>query len=263
MLESLLLGAIQGVAEWLPISSEGAVILVKENFFSNGETLLNLIEFSLFLHLGTFLAALVYFRKDVARITEALLRPRRASAENRTVMRFLVVATLVSALVGGGLLFFAQEAFSEATGRGLMALIGLMLFVTAALQWKKRRGGVRRQGDMTTLDGLLLGFAQGFTVIPGLSRSGTTVALLLLRGVREEDALKLSFLMSLPVVLGANIVLNIDGLLNLSVNTLVALAASFVFGLATVHWLMKFASRINFASFVLFFAILSLLAALL
>lgn len=113
------------------------------------------------------------------------------------------------------------------------------------------------------LESLILGAAQGVAEwLPGLSRSGLTVAALLLRQFDDEVALKLSFLLSLPIVLAGNILLNSE-YLYFNLSNLVALAASFIFGLLSIHWLLALARRINFGYFTLVFGLLVIASAFL
>lgn len=263
MLESIILGAIQGIAEWLPISSEGAIVLVKNNFFGGG-ALSDTIQLALFLHLGTFFAALVYFRHDVASLLKALVRYRVSSGPDRRLLRFLILATLVSAVLGGILFWLIGriESDSAFTGRAVTAAVGALLLVTAYLQLKAGKEGERELGEKIRTDGILLGVVQGLAVLPGLSRSGLTVAALLLRKFRDTEALRLSFLMSLPMVLAGNIVLNL-GDFSITPALLAGLLASFVFGLLTIDILLKLARKIQFGYFVLVFGILTIAAALL
>jgi len=100
---------------------------------------------------------------------------------------------------------------------------------------------------------------QGFAALPGLSRSGLTVSTLLFRKVNEKDSLKLSFLLSLPIVLGGNILLNSE-YFNFSLDSLISLSASFLFGLLTIHYLLKLAKKINFGWFVFAFGALMIIA---
>ena len=99
-LEPIILGAIQGIAEWLPVSSEGLIVLVKMNFFGKTEIIKDIIEFSLFLHLGTFFAALVYFRKDVADALKTIFRYKTAAKEEKNLLHFLAVTTIISGVFG-------------------------------------------------------------------------------------------------------------------------------------------------------------------
>jgi len=123
----------------------------------------------------------------------------------------------------------------------------------------KKKGGYRTVRDLKMIDGVLLGIVQGFATLPGFSRSGLTVSALLLCKLDKTYALKLSFLMSLPIVLGGNLVFNFNAFA-LSVEALVGLFFSFIFGLATIHLLLKIAQKVNFGYFVLFFGILTILS---
>ncbi len=262
MIESFVLGAIQGITEWLPISSEGMIVLAKVNLFPESLEMADLISYALFLHLGTFFAALIYFKKEVAFLLKSSFRYRESAPEVKKQLNFYLLATLFSALVGGAFLFFlSQTEKMGLTGKGITLLVGVMLWVTAFLQLKKKEKGKRSFVDLKAFDGLLLGLVQGLSIMPGLSRSGITVSALLLRKFEESRALKMSFIMSLPVVLGGNIALNLDKL-NFSPEALTALLLSFLFGILTIHILLKIAGKLNFGLFVCFFGILIALSLL-
>lgn len=262
MVQNIVLGIIQGVAEWLPVSSEGLIILVGSNFFgltSLGEA----VRLALFLHLGTFLAALIYFRKDVKKILGALFYWPGSTEETRKVLIFLLVATFISGILGLSLLKFLEGIESEFifTSKIITLGIGFLLVLTGFLQIKAKRRGTKSVTGLKLLDGIILGFVQGIAALPGLSRSGLTVSTLLLKNFNGRDALRLSFLLSLPVVLGGNIVLNLDKFL-LDVNAFLGLLFSFVFGLLTIHVLIKLAGKLNFGKFILIFGFLTILAGL-
>ena len=262
MLEGILLGIIQGITEWLPISSEGILVLVKSNFFGGGESLRELIQLAIFLHVGTFGAALLYLRRDVWILGKALFMRKTANGETQKTLRFLVLATFISGIIG----FFLLEVFLaavedqvELTARVITFAVGVLLLGTAFVQMKAKRNGEKGMGDLRDRDGLLLGIAQGLSVLPGFSRSGLTIAALLLRKFDDAVALRLSFLMSLPVVLGANIVLNSKDFVVTAV-AVWGVLFSFLFGIVTIHFLMKLAGKVNFGYFVLFFGILTVVS---
>ncbi len=266
MFEGIVVGIIQGIAEWIPISSEGMIVLAEINLF--GKTgIEEIIKFALFLHLGTFLAALVYLRKEVWALCKTLIQYKKSGAEEKNIFRFLLVSTFISGGLGFGLLKIIGEFEKqiEFSGHVFTGIVGMLLLGTAYLQLKKKEKSNRKEGEVTLKDSVILGIAQGIAVLPGLSRSGLTVSALLLRKVEDDAALRLSFLMSLPIVLLGNIVLNFEALKNpeaISAVALWGLAASFFFGLATIHILMKIAKKINFGHFVGFFGILMLIAAI-
>ena len=261
MLEAIVTGIIQGIAEWLPISSEGLLVLVKVKFFNCSDSIDLIIRNVLLLHFGTFLAALVYFHRYIWSLLKASFNYRKAELAKKQVIKFLIIATLISGFFGYLLLeFFVKiDLGSETAGRTLTLLIGFLLLITAALQFKAPGGGYKKSRDLKTKDSVLLGLAQALAPLPGLSRSGLTVSALLLRKFDKTTALRLSFVMSLPIVLAGNILLNLNKLV-ISAEALVGLLCSFIFGLATISLLIKAARNINFGYFVLIFGVLTIIS---
>lgn len=261
MIEQIILGIIQGIAEWLPVSSEGLIVLVKANFLSNDGNIESIIRQALFLHFGTFLAALLYFRHDVGKLIKAIFQYKSQSSDTQKLLLFLVISTIISGILGFCLIKMLSHFTSQFTAQTkiITLAIGCLLLGTAYLELRSKKSGCREIKDIRIIDCVLLGVVQGFAALPGLSRSGLTVSVLLLRKLDRICALKLSFLMSLPIVLGGNIVLNLNTL-SWSGEALVGLFFSFVFGLATIHLLLKIAEKINFGYFVLIFGILTILS---
>ncbi len=261
MIEVIILGAIQGIAEWLPVSSEGMVVLVQTVFFDEAN-FSALVSFAIWLHVGTFFAALVYFWKDVVRLVRGLFCYKKSRKETQSLLRFLIISTLISGGIGFALLK-GLEGLLEGIGAQvfwIVMLVGVSLLITGYLQLTKKVKGIRKEGELCTKDAVILGIVQGFAIVPGLSRSGLTVAALLLRKFHDVSALRLSFLMSMPIVLGANIVLQ-AGELSITKESLIGLFVAFVLGLATIHGLMIFARKVNVGLFVLLFGILTIASA--
>jgi len=260
ILKEICLGAAQGVLEWLPVSSEGVLFLIKTNFF-NFQSLELLIKEILFLHLGTFLAALIYFKKDVNLLIKTSLQYRSATKEMKKMLNFLLIGTAVSGLIG--LVFISLISRTEKLSfapKIITIIIGIMLLVTALIQLKaSNKEKMRSLKDINLKDGLITGIAQGFAVLPGLSRSGLTVSSLLLRKIDDFWSLKLSFLLSLPIVLGGNIILNFPHF-SFSWGLFIEFLSSFIFGILTIHTLLKIAKKLNFGYFVLIFALITLTA---
>jgi len=252
MFEQIILGAIQGITEWVPVSSKTCVILAKIYFFNSHATLNELIQYALFLHLGTFFAAVVYFWKDIVKIVNAAISPMKADEDGRQILIFLIITTILTAL---GLLL-TDKASGLAHGArhakaALMSIIAAFMIVTGFLQIKVKNSGKRTPKDLTVLDGILLGLAQAIATLPGLSRAGTTMAALSFRNFDKEHTLKLSFLMSLPVIFVGNIVKNYHAIFSFGPQWIGAITA-FVVGLASIGALMQFARRMNFGAFLIF-----------
>lgn len=262
MLEAIVSGIVQGITEWLPVSSEGILVLLKTKVFQSSDSLDLIIKQVLFLHLGTFFAALIYFRQYVWSLTKTLFNYGSAQQSKQQVLKFLLISTLISGVLG----FFLLKSFtylgdmSEAAAKSITLIIGFLLLVTAVLQYRMPSRGYKSLGDVKNKDSILLGVMQGLAALPGLSRSGLTVSALLLRKFDRRPALELSFLMSLPIVLGGNIILNFKDLV-LSGTNLVGLIFSFVFGILTIGLLLKIAKKVNFCYFVFIFGLLTIVSA--
>ena len=190
---------------------------------------------------------LIVFRKEVAGIVRELITtPRKPSP----LLSFLVVATIASGVVGIPLLVALNEVSNRA-GAAAMVVIGAAMLVTGIVQLRRRQAGSRERGDLSMSDGILAGLAQGVAVIPGLSRSGMTVSLLLARQVERREALVLSFLMSVPATLGAALYAGLDSGFASSGEALVAAGIAFVVGLVAIQAVLAAAQKINFGAFVL------------
>ena len=243
--EALLLGLLQGVLEWLPVSSEGVIVLahsiVLEGDLAEG------IDYALWLHIGTAPSAIVAFRGDVAGILrDVLTKPAKPSP----LTAFLFLSTLVSGMIGLPLLLFLTE-IAAGLGYAAMVVVGVALLVTGALQLRRPSAGARTRADLSGVDGLLAGVSQGLSVVPGLSRSGLTVAALLWRKVDRREALVVSFLMSVPASMGAATYAWMSGSFSISAEALAAAAVAFVTGLVTIRALVEVAERVNFGVFLL------------
>tara|TARA_Y100000310_G_scaffold273705_1_gene289330 strand:+ start:9609 stop:10412 length:804 start_codon:yes stop_codon:yes gene_type:complete len=256
MFEVITLGIVQGITEWLPVSSSAMVLLVQNTFFNTGSTISENIQLILFLHLGTFFAAIIYFWKDVKKILTTLFTYTKSSHEDKSVLNFLIISTIISGGIGYSILKIIEsiDGIATVSMQSINLVIGFFLIVTALMQFIKPLV-TRYDKELNYKDSLFLGFLQGISAIPGISRSGNTVAGLLLRGCDRETALRISFIMGLPITLFANIFLNLNGLI-ITIENILAVIFSFIFGLLTIHSLMRIARKINFGYFVLGFGIL-------
>ncbi|MFB6212858.1 MAG: undecaprenyl-diphosphate phosphatase [Candidatus Magasanikbacteria bacterium] len=258
MIEKITLAATQGILEWLPVSSEGFLVLIKANFF-NGGNISSIVDYALFLHFGTFLAALVYFRAEVWKLIVAGFNYFDAEQKKRKVFDFLLISTIVSGLLGLLLLEglrFVENSFNFG-GSVITAGVGVLLLFTGFMQLKAGSVEKRIEVDISYWDGVLLGIVQGLAVLPGISRSGFTVSALLLKDFKEEVSLRLSFLMSLPIVFFGNLVMNSSKIF-FSFKSLAVIFISFIFGLITIDLLLKTARKMNFGWFVILFGLLTI-----
>lgn len=258
-LEPVLLGILQGILEWLPVSSEGVSSLVMMNFF--GKSLSEAVFLSLWLHTGTLLAAMFYFREDLLGIIKNLPHYKIRDGEScNGLTTFLIAATVITGVIGAPLLFLGLDGLGFSFSLA-MALVGALLVVTGLVQLIGKK--IRVTGKKLDLkDSVTLGIVQAFSVLPGLSRSGLTTSALLFRKYEAKEALRLSFLMSIPAVLAAEAGLLFIGKVAFDLYSAVALLFSFAVGLATIKLLMKAAERINFGWFCIALGLLAMMAVL-
>jgi len=224
LLTSLVIAVVQGLTEWLPVSSSGHLILFESLLSFEGG-----LMFDVALHFGTLMAVFVYFGGDIVDIVREVLSGRWRSGNGRLGI-LVVVATVPAALFG----YFFKGIFEMAFGS--LGIVALGFAVTGIFLMISSIGGkgVRK---LSYVGALLIGLAQIFALFPGISRSGATIGAGLLLGLREKEALKFSFLMSIPIIFGANILT--IGNQTLPPILIWATLVSFFVGLLTIHLLYK------------------------
>ncbi len=246
---AFLAGLLQGATEWLPVSSSGQVVLLLEGMGVDAEDTLAL---AFFLHFGTLFAVLARLRGDVREVLGDLGKWREDP-----MVRFLLVATVVSLVVGFALVQTLEEAVEGSLGGVFLTLlVGAMLIVTGfVLRTAKGRLGDRKVEDLADGDAAVLGLVQGLAALPGISRSGMTVSALLMDRVDADEALRLSFLMSIPVTIAVVLYeLVIWDIASIGVVPVtIGVGASFVFGYLTIDGLLALSRRIDWSVFCVIF----------
>jgi len=249
LLYAIMLGILQGVTEFLPVSSSGHLVLA-EHFlgFSEGG-----LVFDVALHLGTLAAILVYFRRDFRLMAAALLPGRVANPDaafHRRLFFFLCLATVPGALFGVLLEKPAETLFrSPALVGATLGGVGLLLL------WAERAGRRNRNIHAISLaDALLIGLSQALAVVPGVSRSGITMSTGLFRGLNRETAARFSFLMSAPIIFGAGVyslpkILKQGAVGGEGTMFLAGFLAAALSGYAVIAWLLKFIRTRSFDIF--------------
>ncbi|MBN2334818.1 undecaprenyl-diphosphate phosphatase [Candidatus Bathyarchaeota archaeon] len=248
--ESLIIGALQGLLEWLPVSSEGNLVLVLVSVLGlePAETL----RLAIVLHLGTGVAALIYLRRDVWDIMLG------ATEENRGLRLKLAVITGLTGAVG--LPIYLALDVSAGLGEALLALTGLALIVTGVVQRGRPLSGERDASSLDWGETVTLGIVQGLAIIPGLSRSGVTTSTLLFRGFSGGESLRLSFLMSIPASFAASLGLMAINGFEFTSSALVSVVAALVVGYSTMGTLIGLAERTSFWKICIGLGALALLA---
>ncbi len=206
-LQSVMLGIIQGLTEFLPVSSSGHLVLLQNLFGIREPELL----FDISLHLGTLLAVFIVFYKEILRILQTLLRLpalikssgnlKSVFADNEEIRIFalIIIGSVPTAILG--ILFHkvADQIF------GSVWIVGVMLLVTGTLLWFTRQMSDEGRPliKVSIRDALMIGLIQGMAIMPGISRSGATISMALFLGMNREVAGRYSFLLSIPAILGA------------------------------------------------------------
>jgi len=258
-INTIILGIIQGVTEFLPVSSSGHLVIAEHllpNWHQPG------IVFEILLHLATLLAVVIFFRRDITMLAGAVLRPEPHTKDRRHLFFMLMLASIPTGIVG----FFGKKFFTSVFNR--LDLVGLMLLITALLLWLAEK---RITPEKTVVDGksaLLIGTVQGLAILPGISRSGSTIAAAMLAGIAGESAARFSFLLSIPAITGA-VLLNLKEISTLPPEQLPAcldgFAAALITGLMSLKLLLLIIKKRRlsfFAGYCLIAGIATLLLAL-
>lgn len=260
----IVLGVVQGVSEWLPISSKTQVIFASTYLF--GLTFSEAYAFGLFLEAGTFIAAVYYFRREVWGVLKALVG--KGNEEERRLLKFLVIVTAFTAVVGVVIYEFVSETLSgPVLGLPMIALGSILIGDGILISLAKGRF-VPKKGlkDLGTRELVLLGIVQGISALPGVSRSGATVSAMLLLGINPEDSFKLSFLALIPASVGAAGVTVLFS--NLQLGTvvsivgvpviLIAILVSVAIGIVFIRLLLRFAGSRRIALLTISLGILAI-----
>lgn len=249
LIQILVLGLVQAITEWVPLSSKTIDAVIYTKFFGGAPE--NVIPMLLFLHLGTLIAATIYFRKEIADIARKFLQaPTDARRHASGKVGFLAAALFCTALVGVPILLLLRFVLPSIDGSTLLVLMGAGLVLTGYLLSSQQKRRWRNFESASWQDGVLTGLMQGFSTIPGVSRAGSTTTALIWRGFDSESAFHLSFLLSIPTVFLAEVALWAvqGGVAGISWMDGIALAASSCFfGYLTIGFLIRAAHRINVA----------------
>lgn len=256
IIQSIILGIVQGVGEFLPISSSAHLVLVPYLFGWEESGL----AFDVALHFGTLLAVLAIFFKDWWNLFMGAVRKitkKEDSTENK-MFWYLVIATIPGALVG-----FILDDVIENVFRKQIWLIALALAVMGVLIYVGDKWASKHYKKETTFDKIslkqafIVGCSQALAVIPGFSRSGTTILTGRLMGISKEAVTKFTFLLSVPIIFGATILKVGD--LTFSIEVVVGVLTSFVVGVLSIKFLLSYIKKHDFSVFAFYRVILALI----
>ena len=258
-LDALLLGAVEGVTEFLPVSSTGHLTIL-ENLLGYDIDDPDITAFTAIIQIGAVLATILYLRRDIWRIGTAWLRGVASAEQRGPDYRFGWAVILGSLPIGVLALLFKDEI--ETTLRSLW-VVATALILWSGVMWyaDSRATQERHEDDVTWRDTLVIGLVQSLALIPGISRSGATMSAGLLRGIDRVTVTRLSFFLSIPALSAATVQQSVSRYDEISTGvgwgpTLLAMAVSFVVAYATVDWLLKFIARHTYTVFIVYRVVL-------
>lgn len=263
ILQAIMLGIIQGITEFVPISSSGHLVLVPY-IFNWQIPVEHAWVFNVLVQVGTLVAVIIYFWRDLVSILLSFLdglRKRQPFASSETRMGWYLILTTIPATIIGMIFKDTVEAAFDSP-RATAAF----LLLTALLLLFAERAGQRQKvlGDMTWKDALIIGCFQILALFPGVSRSGSTITGGMLRNLDRPTAARFSFLMSVPVMLGAGLLATFDlfevsNLQGLLLPLIIGFLTSVIVGYLAIHWLLTFLARRPLYIFSIYCAALGLL----
>ena len=225
IIAALILAVVQGITEWIPVSSSGHLVLFEKMLGYQGG-----LTFEVALHFGTLMAVFVYFGKDIVDIIKDVIRLDFKTENGRTGL-FLIIATIPVGIIG----FLFIDVFERAFNNLYLAALGFgvtgLLLLISTLDLDKSKDKLRAK------DSLIIGIVQIFSILPGISRSGSTMSTGMLLGLSPKASARFSFLLSIPVIFGANILA--IGNERLPPSLIWASLVSFIVGLGVMHWMFK------------------------
>ncbi len=261
--QAIALGTIQGLTEFIPVSSSGHLVFFQVLFGFEEP----MIAFDVAVHCGTLLAVFVFFKTEIVKILFdffSVFFTDKKNLINQTDSSKLWLCILIT-LIPTGILAIIFKKFIELTFSNLFYvaiawfIIGIFLIASAKFQ-----SGTKVLEKISYKDSLWIGLAQGIALIPGISRSGSTILTGMFLGIKKEDAARFSFLMAIPAIIGAVVLDARENISYFSENIVCVLAGfltSFVVGYFVIKWLMKLISRGQFFIFGFYCIVMSFVAA--
>lgn len=252
MKEPIILGIVQGISEFLPISSSAHLILIRFlfNFKNYSET------FDISLHFGTLLAILIFFSKEWLILFHSIFQ--KNNTNEKKLLKNIIISSIPTAIAG-----FLLDDIIENYFRNQLLLIALLLSIVGILLyesdiWAQKHYKIQTDiNNITTTQALLIGLSQTFAIIPGFSRSGTTILTGRLIGIDKESITKYTFLLSIPIILGATL-LKINEL-TLTKDLIIGTISSFITGILCIKFLLKYIKNHSFLIFAYYRIIITII----
>lgn len=254
--DAIILGIVQGLTEFLPVSSSGHLIVVGQLL---GRSFEGALFFDVALHLATLLAVVIYFWKDIWRLKLGfwywLLKRAPMQHDDRVLLWAILLGTIPAVILGLWAGDFLETVFRSATVVAVALIAGSILFIFAEKVGKQTE-------SLTVKKGFIIGIFQALALVPGMSRSGSTIAGGLIFGLSREMAAKFSFFLAMPIILGAGVVKLLDTTAQGAIDigpVIVGSIAAFIVGITAIHYLLKYLRSHSLYVFVWYRVALALL----
>lgn len=276
ILQSIVLGIIQGATEFIPVSSSAHLVIVPWLFGWN-DAVLTSLSFDVSLHIGTLLAVLIYFAKDWWRLLKAgvmsIIERKIGDDPDRRMAWLIVIGTIPGGLVGMLAEDFIDGLFHQSGSQihtTAMVVMAVIIALWGLVLWLADEHGSRTEGlsGLTFKNAILIGLAQALAVFPGISRSGSTIAAGLFLGFKREAAARFSFYLSAPIIIGAGLksvyeILKLQSSGMITSNEMLlfpaGMLAAAVSGFICIHWLLSYLQKNSVKPFVYYRWALALL----
>lgn len=257
LLNSVILGVIQGATEFIPVSSSGHLIIFRDILGLNGT---NDLSFDAVLQLATVLSVIVYFYKDIWKIILSFLNWiffKPVEQKEKNLILAIIIGTIPAVIAGFLLESYMDTVFRNAKLVALVLILGSIVFYFAEKFGKQN-------AEISVKKGLWIGLFQCLALVPGFSRSGATISGGLFTGISREGATRFSFLLSVPIILGSGLKKLLDiyqsgALGNVGLDLVVASTTAFVVGLFVIHFLIKYLKSHSLNIFGLYRVFLAIL----
>lgn len=272
ILQAIIMGIVQGLSEFLPISSSAHLVISSNlyKYFTNIQhsELPQEIFLDIMLHLGTLIAVLIFFRKDIAEMIKAFIsgcKTKDFSSNNAKMALYIIIGTIITVIVAYPLQYAAEYLVNSPKTVGILLIITGLLLIGSEMYSKKLS---EKSENIDFKTSIFVAVAQGLAALPGFSRSGLTIAAALFNKKERVAAARYSFLLSIPVILGASMVypfLKIDFSEFVSFNWTAIIAGTIVSGVVgylCIKYFLKFVGKYSLSFFGYYCIIIGVFAAL-
>lgn len=269
-LQAVIMGAFQGLTEFLPVSSSGHIVLSSAIYklitgISIDTVTSEEIFFDILIHLSTLFAVIIYFFKDIKNLLSGFIcavKEKNYSSKDFKFCVYILIATLITCIMG----FFIKDIAHKLTENPF--IVSIFLIITGGILFLSEKFK-SKEGEMNLKTSLIVGFFQGLAIFPGISRSGMTISSAVFKGIKRQEAAKFSFILSIPIILIASLIyplmtFDIKDIKDFNYFAIISgMIVSFVIGYICIKYFMKFLEKNTLKGFAYYCFIVGIICAIL